>query len=249
LRLETELEVALQVAEAEKNLSAAAIAAIGDDISIQRYYAIYDGGEEVLRSPVASVFADGRIHKQEKALSPALDRNMTHVEITAPPLDVEGNVIAGIKVVRDISAHKEPKRPSDLAPPSRFFRRTPRRGGAGGRLLLTTICEASEKMVVSIDAMLARCRLTCTELRCEPVDLSAIAEELTAQLSLHQSSRAAEVVVTTGLRAYGDRRLLEAVLGDLLIDAWKYSRGVAAPRIEVGRGSKGGDGFFRPRQR
>jgi len=132
-QLESELEAARMAAEAEKSRSSDIIAAIGDGISIQdrdfrilyqnrvhqqivggdfagqRCYEVYDGGDVVCAGcPVASVFSDGLIHKQEKALLSGSGRNISHVEITASPLhDAEGGVVAGIEVVRDISARKE----------------------------------------------------------------------------------------------------------------------------------------------
>jgi len=113
-----------------------------------------------------------------------------------------------------------------------------------GRFLLSTICEASEKMEELIDAMLALCRITCSELRCEPVDLSGLAEESAAQFKLPQCGDTVEVAVTPGLSAYGDRRLLKAALENLLENAWKYSRHTPMPRIEVGAEDRGGEKVF-----
>ncbi len=111
----------------EKNRSEAIIAAIGDGVSIQDadYRILYQNevhkgfigdhvGEYCYRAyeskdrtcddcPVALSFRDGRVHTTERAV--AIRGEMRHFEITGSPLrDAAGAVIAGIEVVRDVTA-------------------------------------------------------------------------------------------------------------------------------------------------
>jgi PAS domain S-box-containing protein len=66
------------------------------------------------------------------------------------------------------------------------------------------------------------------------VDLSALCNDVAAQLRRGSSDRDVSVEVQPGLRCYGDAGLLRAALENLLGNAWKYSSRVERARIEVG---------------
>ena len=129
-RKDAELQRAAQRAKEEKAKTEAIIAAIGDGISIQDtdfkvlyqneihmklvgdhvgeycYQAFEHKDERCEICPVAMTFRDGKIHTVE--LSGPAGSSVLHVETTASPLrDVNGGIIAGIEVVRDISHRKQ----------------------------------------------------------------------------------------------------------------------------------------------
>ncbi len=116
----------------EQNRTEAVIAAIGDGISIQNrdFKIIYvndnlkkiaggdntgslchqvyaDSDTPCPGCPVDLAFKDGEVHKQEKPVK-HINGPVTHIEITASPLrNSEGEIIAGIEVVRDITHRKQ----------------------------------------------------------------------------------------------------------------------------------------------
>jgi PAS domain S-box-containing protein len=129
LIVEDALWKAVSRAEEEKAKSEAIIAAMGDGVMIQDtdykilyqnrihkemigdhignycYKAYYNNDETCDDCPVKKAFEDLRIHKAEKVVTNA--NGIFHIEITASPLrDAEGKIIAGIEIVRDISARK-----------------------------------------------------------------------------------------------------------------------------------------------
>jgi hypothetical protein len=279
----------------EKSRSEAIVAALGDGVSIQSpdfrvlyqneahrriaggdcrgelCYLTYAGRDRICDDcPVEAAFADGAVHRLEKANQPG--RTGTHLEIVATPLrDAKGNITAGIELVRDISAHKQAeaalqRQAAELAaaneelegfsyslshdlrsPLTRIYaaaqilgEHCARQGSELDLHLVQTICEASEKMEELIEAILALAQVSRTELLHEEVDLSAVARETAAQLRLTNLERSVTFEVAGGLSAWGDPRLLRVLLENLLENAWKYTLKKEDARIEVGVREEGG---------
>jgi PAS domain S-box-containing protein len=113
---------------------------------------------------------------------------------------------------------------------------------AAGRGYLERIRNASTRMGVLMDALLALSRAAREQLRPEVVDLSMLAEWSIAELRDADPGREAKVRVQPGLRAHGDERQLKQLLGHLLHNAWKFSRGRERIEIDVS-GEAVGDGI------
>jgi len=114
----------------EKNKLEAVISALGDGLTVQDRnfkiiyqntiqkerqgahegdycYNAYQGRKEVCDGClIAKCFADGQVHRREtSSISP--DGNELFMEVSASPIrDAEGNIIAGIETVRDITPRK-----------------------------------------------------------------------------------------------------------------------------------------------
>ncbi|MHB8913238.1 MAG: sensor histidine kinase [Lysobacter sp.] len=82
--------------------------------------------------------------------------------------------------------------------------------------------------------------VTRAEMKPTHVDLGLLAEWVGAELQEADPDRRAEIVVQPGLRGWGDERLLKQLLGQLLGNAWKFSRERDVTRIEVGGRRDGG---------
>ncbi|HEX7627479.1 MAG TPA: PAS domain S-box protein, partial [Candidatus Methanoperedens sp.] len=128
-RNEAALNSALAKAQEEKNKSEAIISALGDGIIIQNTeykityqnqvqneiyggktgelcYKAYEGRDQICEDcPVERTFRDGKIHRSERRVD--TDKGDLYFELTSSPLrDSNGDIIAGIKVVREITAQK-----------------------------------------------------------------------------------------------------------------------------------------------
>jgi PAS domain S-box-containing protein len=116
----------------------------------------------------------------------------------------------------------------------------------GGRLdgeakdYLEQIVIASRKMGELIDGMLALSRSTRGELRHDAIDLSALSTSVLADLAKFYPERAVTIDIEPGLTVEGDAHMLEAVMLNLLGNAWKYTSKTAAPAIRVYAGEIGG---------
>ena len=103
-----------------------------------------------------------------------------------------------------------------------------------GKQYLSYVRDSAQQMARLIDDLLALARLTRAEFRPAPLDVSAIARTVAARLAQSNADRQVELVVAGGLRAEGDEGLLTIALENLMGNAWKFTRGCAKPRIEVG---------------
>jgi PAS domain S-box-containing protein len=104
-----------------------------------------------------------------------------------------------------------------------------------GRQTLKTIRVSAHRMSELIEDMLRLSRVSLTELRRGPVDLSALAREVGEELRKNEPQRSVELVIQPGLIAQADGHLMRIVLENLLSNAWKFTGRQASPRIEFGR--------------
>jgi PAS domain S-box-containing protein len=116
--------------------------------------------------------------------------------------------------------------------------------GEGGVRLLERISSAGLRMGQLIDALLRMSRLSVVAMDLQPVDLSAMASEVAAQLMELEPERVADVRIAPGLHAMADPALMHSVFDNLLRNAWKFCAREAITRIEVGTESTGSETVF-----
>lgn len=99
---------------------------------------------------------------------------------------------------------------------------------------LNRVRKAAARMGELIDALLKMSRVSRGEMRLERLDLSRIAGEVMEELSASSPHRNVDVVIAPGLAVEGDAALVRNLLGNLLGNAWKFTRDRSDARIEVG---------------
>ncbi len=104
---------------------------------------------------------------------------------------------------------------------------------AASRTHLQRIMAASKKMGELIDGLLKLSQFARGEVRREPVNLSAMATRLFEELATEHPQRAVAWSVEPGLQALADPALVEALMQNLLHNAWKYTATTAQPAIRV----------------
>jgi light-regulated signal transduction histidine kinase (bacteriophytochrome) len=95
-----------------------------------------------------------------------------------------------------------------------------------------------------IDDLLTLSRATRADLTRRPVDLSALARDVAADLRAASPDRSVTVDIAAGLSAEGDARLLRLVLQNLMANAWKFTGKTAGARITVGQQHRDGEPVF-----
>jgi light-regulated signal transduction histidine kinase (bacteriophytochrome) len=110
---------------------------------------------------------------------------------------------------------------------------------------LHRIRAATQRMGTLIDDLLGLSRVSRSDLTITPVDLTAMAQAVVAELRAGQSDRVVDVTIADGLDAMGDARLLRQVLDNLIGNAWKFTGRKEQARIEVGARPNGdGRAYF-----
>ena len=97
---------------------------------------------------------------------------------------------------------------------------------------LERVLGAATRMNSMIDSLLALSRLSTQPIEQVPVDLSAMAEQVVAELRQQAPERQAEIHIAPGMTTRGDPVLLRTVLDNLLGNAWKYASRREVTHIE-----------------
>ncbi len=92
---------------------------------------------------------------------------------------------------------------------------------------------ASRKMSELIDGLLTLSRCSRGNLRRDTVDVSAVASHRLDALAQSDPPHSVTWQVEPGLAAQGDGRMIEALLENLLQNAWKYTGQTPNPEIRV----------------
>jgi light-regulated signal transduction histidine kinase (bacteriophytochrome) len=104
-----------------------------------------------------------------------------------------------------------------------------------GKQYLTRIQEASRRMGQLINDLLDLSRVTRADFTRQRVDLSALANSITAELKAQSPSRQVEFEIKADMIVHGDENLIKIVLENLLNNACKFTSRREQALIQVGR--------------
>jgi len=105
---------------------------------------------------------------------------------------------------------------------------------ARGKEFLRYLSQSAQRMERLIEGLLALGRVTRSELSPSRIDMSALVQTVCDRLGAAEPGREVEVVVEDSVTAWGDPALVEAVLENLLANAWKFTTSRQEARIEFG---------------
>ena len=105
---------------------------------------------------------------------------------------------------------------------------------AGGLRLIQRIRASAQGMNALIDALLELTRISRHDIRRQHTNLSSMAREIADELTTNEPARDVEFAIAEGISINGDAPLLRSVLENLLNNAWKFTAGRDAAKIEFG---------------
>jgi PAS domain S-box-containing protein len=108
-------------------------------------------------------------------------------------------------------------------------------GNDKARHYLSRIQAGVAQMGQLITDLLSLAQVSRTQLRHEPVDLSALARSILGERQARQPERQVALHIESGLLAQGDTGLVRVVMDNLLGNAWKFSSQQAQAEISVGQ--------------
>ena len=109
---------------------------------------------------------------------------------------------------------------------------------------LMRVRRGAQRMGELIDDLLNLSRITRAEIHNENVDLTALAESVSAGIAEQHPERAVTFEIEPGMQAFSDGRLLRVALENLLGNAFKFSSKTDEPIVSVGTEIKDGERVY-----
>jgi signal transduction histidine kinase/CHASE3 domain sensor protein len=168
---------------------------------------------------------------EERVRQRTAELEATNRELEAFSYSVSHDLRAPLRSVDGISVALEEDYGEQLTPEARDFLRRIRAG--------------VQKMGQLIDALLQLSRITRAELTREDIDVTALAEEVAADLRQQNPTRNLTLRIQPGMRADADPRLLRVALANLLGNAVKFTAKKEVAVIDVGQSPETNEFFVR----
>lgn len=99
---------------------------------------------------------------------------------------------------------------------------------------ISRVRAGAQRMGELIDDMLVLSRISRSEMKLEPLELSEIARNIATTLQERQPERNISFHIAQSIEAFGDARLLRILLENLFENAWKFTRNEAHTHITFG---------------
>jgi two-component system NtrC family sensor kinase len=111
--------------------------------------------------------------------------------------------------------------------------------GEQARHRVQRIRAAADRMAALVESLLILARASRGELRRHRFDLSETARQVAAEVAAREPGRKAELVIHENMTADADEGLVRVMLENLINNAFKFTRRVELPVIEVGSADAG----------
>jgi PAS domain S-box-containing protein len=207
-----------------------AMRADGSEFPVELAIATVENGEEKFFSAFIRDISERKAHELAlKQMNEGLERRVrertealqtANQELEAFSYSVSHDLRAPLRAINGFSHLLEDEYAPSLDEKARNY--------------LARVRAGSERMGLLIDDLLKLSQTSRQPMTVASADLSALAEEIAAELQAGEPQRPCEWVIAPGIRAMGDAGLLRAALHNLFGNAWKYSSKRDRPRIEFG---------------
>lgn len=101
-----------------------------------------------------------------------------------------------------------------------------------GLSYLNRVRSASQKMATLIDDLLKLSRLSRSDMKCREIDLTSLVKDVIHDLEKSDPDRKVKTIIRPNTFAWGDPRLLQILITNLIGNAWKFTQKTESPEIE-----------------
>lgn len=183
------------------------------------------GGIEIVRDVTERVKAEQEIRRlnhelEERVIERTAELEIANQELESFSYSVSHDLRAPLRHISSFSSILESDYGTKLDNDGKYY--------------LSRIIAGCAKMGLLIDDLLELSQVTRRELRTVRLDLSRIVNSVAASLQEREPERHVVFRIEDGLDAYGDVRLLEVMLTNLIGNAWKYTALKPEALIEFG---------------
>ncbi len=201
-------------------------------ISLDRAHA-YEAERGARRAAEASAaeVAALNVELEQRVRLRTAELELTNRELEAFSYSVSHDLRAPLRTIDGFSQALEEDLQDGLPPEAKSY--------------LGRIRAGVQRMGTLIDALLQLSRITRSEITPETFDLTALVEEVAADLSQAEPRRHVEFRIARGLSAHGDIRLVRVAIENLLGNALKFTLRRDHTIIEVGRNEQTGEFYIR----
>ncbi len=189
------------------------------------------GGIEIVRDVTGRIRAENEIRHLNQALENRVIERTAELEIANKELEsfsysVSHDLRAPLRHISSFSTILMDEHAGQL--------------NGDGKAYLSRIVAGCEKMGLLIDDLLQLSHVSRRELHEIRINLSHIAGRIAAEFQESAPQRHVRFEIADGLEAFGDERLMEVMLRNLLENAWKYTSQKEDILIEFGSRSESG---------
>ena len=186
-------------------------------------------GEQVVLSAVRDITERQRAEAEIRRLNDELQRRVVNRteqldaatrELEALAYSIAHDVRAPLRTIDGFSAAVMEDELERLSP--------------DGIVALRRVRNAAQTLARLLDDLMGLSHVSRRELSRQPVDLTALAEEVGEETAADNPSRLVTLEVAPGLSAEADPGLVRLILRELLGNAWKFTEPIAHAHVQVG---------------
>ncbi len=114
----------------------------------------------------------------------------------------------------------------------------------GAMFYIDNIYNTSSKMLKLINDILNLSTIDYKEMNYDKINLTNLALEIIQKQKAKEGNHFPQTIIDSDLYTYGDEGMIRILMDNLIKNAWKFTKGIKEPKIEVGKTEYNGEEVF-----